>query len=85
MLALLAAVCIGAILQPAHAQQSKLVAAFEKDVKDSGLEYRKIPSPDVVGYFVSVKRPTMGSIDIPIALVDSTVAIQARVARKSEL
>ena len=50
VLALLVAVCLGAVSPPAHAQADKLAAAFEKDVKESGLPYEPIGVKDVVGF-----------------------------------
>lgn len=50
VLALLVAICPGSLSSPAHAQPDKLAAAFEKDIKESGLPYEPIGVKDVVGF-----------------------------------
>jgi hypothetical protein len=84
-LAMFTALCVGLASQPVQAQQDKLVAAFEKDVKDSGLSVQKLPSKEVAGFIVPMKRPNLGSFDVLILLADDTVVFQVRVAKKSEI
>ena len=84
-LAVLIAFCSGTALQSVHAQQSKLIAAFEKDIKDSGLTAKRVPGKDVTAFMVPVKRPTLGSFDVVIMLTDDMVVFNVRVAKKSEI
>lgn len=87
VLALLVAVCLGAVSLPAHAQADKLAAAFEKDVKESGLPYEPIGVKDVVGFKIwpSAKDKEKGKFPIGIFLADETVVVSAVVAHKANI
>lgn len=87
VLALLAALCLAAVSPPAEAQTDKLVAAFEKDVKESGLPYEPLGIKDVVGFKVwqSAQDKQAGKFPIGVFLADETVVISAVVARKASI
>lgn len=86
-LALLTAIGLGAVPLPAYAQADKLAAAFEKDVKESGLPYEPIGVKDVVGFKVwpSVKDKENGKFPVGVFLADATVVISAVVAYKANI
>ncbi|MCA0304588.1 MAG: hypothetical protein LCH95_19445 [Proteobacteria bacterium] len=68
-----------------HAQSDKLKAAFEKDLKESGLSFQKTPDDKLLIYVTSMVRKE-GKVDVQVILADSnTVVFQTRIAGKGAL
>lgn len=57
----------------------KLAAALEKYIRDSGLSYERLPSKDVVGFFVWANGKNRGKFPVAIVLADATT-VSARLS-----
>lgn len=87
LLAVLLAVGVAALSPQAHAEADKLTAAFEKDVKESGLPFEPIGVKGVAGFKVwtSAKDKEQGKFPIAVLLADGTVVVTAVVAHKANI
>jgi len=87
LLAVVMAAGFAALSPQAHAEADKLTAAFEKDVKESGLPFEPIGVQDVAGFKVwtSAKDKEQGKFPIAVLLSDGTVIVTAVVAHKANV
>jgi len=87
LLAVVLAAGLAALSPQAHAETDKLTAAFEKDVKESGLPFEPIGVKDVAGFKVwtSAKDKEQGKFPIAVLLADGIVIVTAVVAHKANV